>query len=499
MKYRFGIRLTIVMIVFAVAISFTIAITDYIRLREHVIQNNAVQLQHNELAAKQSLDTIEKAYDVFQTSLAARMKKNSETLLDLYESTPSFDNWDFEALKRSLSSDIYVIDAGNAIVYSSYPADVGLDFDECCKSLARKLNEIRSAGAFYHEGIDVEQSTGKLKKYSYMPTRDKKYVFELGYAIQDESVFEKFNFLTEIKQFVENSPSIDDIRVLNVGGYYLGEANRQERALPAERRSAFERALNTGQTTERAGEWNGEPAVYRYVQYVSPYDDGLTKTKILEIVYNENELQTIMLKDKRTFVIQLIVILTATVILSLYISRWVSKPIHLAFHDSLTGLKNRAAFDERLESAIAGSKGTVALLMIDLDNFKGVNDRLGHDRGDRLLICVAQNILSIARKKDVAVRWGGDEFALIMPSTTREEAEKAASALIGSITASTERDIALEGEKVTVSIGIALFPEHGADTEALHKSADLALYVSKEKGKNRYHVFDEEQADKGTA
>ena len=102
---------------------------------------------------------------------------------------------------------------------------------------------------------------------------------------------------------------------------------------------------------------------------------------------------------------------------------------------------------------------------------------------------VAQSIRRTARKTDMTVRLGGDEFVLIMPSASRQAAEETAQRVIDAIVASTSQAPELEGVAVTVSIGIALSPEHGEDPETLCKNADLALYAAKESGKNRYWMY----------
>ncbi|WP_028551675.1 GGDEF domain-containing protein [Paenibacillus sp. UNC451MF] len=491
MKSRFRLKLTITLILFAILISCSIAITDHQRLREQAIHHKLDQVEQNEKMAKYALETIEKAYFVFGDHIAEQLKENSIYLLNKYDENPSFDQWDFDALHRRLSSDIYIIDADNRIIYSSFKADLGLDFGSCCKKLAQVLSERRMSGEFFHDGIDIEQKTGKIKKYSYMATRDKKYIIQLGYALQNENIFKKFNFFKTLEELLQKYPSMNEINILNTGGFSLGEP-ADGRKLSGERRKAFDQTLQTGQTTEWRGEWRNEPAIYRYVHYISEYDIGTTKNKVLEIIYKDKDLQSVLDQNKKTFLVQLFIVFIISIGLSFIISRWVARPMYLAFHDSLTGLSNRAAFEEMLAMTISQNKGITALLMIDLDNFKLVNDRLGHDKGDHLLKCVAQCLRTIARKEDIAIRLGGDEFVIIMPSVTRPMMESMATRIIEEIGKSTAREIQLDGDKVTVSIGISLSPEHGVDPDALCKSADIALYRSKEKGKNQYHIYTED-------
>ncbi|MFC5402981.1 GGDEF domain-containing protein [Cohnella soli] len=490
MRYRFGMILTITMIVFAIAVSLLFSITSYLKLRDQAIQNNREQVRQNELIANNALETIEKAYNAFGSNIVAEMKKRSYYLLDLYDQQPDFGKWNLDALEHQLSFDIYIIDSSNVIRYSNLEADIGLDFHECCPTFSGILDARRESGTFYYDGVDVQQKTGELKKYSYIATRDHKYLIELGYSLEQGTIFNEFNFFDVIAQFVKQSPSIDEINVLSADGTYYGTSGKHELKISPVGRPFFERALRSGQATEYKGEWGNEPATYRYVQYHSQYDQGATKIKVLEIISNENGLQAILAKEKKAFFNQLIIMIVVAIGISYVLSKWVARPLYYAFHDSLTGLKNRAAFDNLLESALARTKGFTALMMIDLDNFKLVNDAMGHDEGDILLKNAAQCILrGVDRKKGIKARWGGDEFVVAIPHVSQEEAERVASRIIESITELVSREVRLAGGSVGVSIGIALYPVHGEDKETLLKKADIALYAAKEQGKNQYLTY----------
>ena len=479
------------MILFAIVISLTIATADYIKLRQEVVKNHQLQLRQIEETVAHSLRTLEKSYFLFGKDITSKMKTGSLYLLELYREQPSFDEWDFQALKEKLGFDVYIINEQNVITHSSFKEDIGMDFNKCCEKLAAVLDEIRTAGVFFADGMDIEQHTGAVKKYSYMATHDRKYLIQLGYSLQDGDIFREFNFLKTIDELIRKYPSIYEIHVLNRGGLVFGKPVETGK-LTKERRLAFEQTLETKQTMEFKSFWENKPAIFRYVHYVSAYDEGTTKNKVLEIIYDGQELDSLLKENQKAFVIRLYMVLSITVVMSLMISRWLAKPMYLAFHDSLTGLKNRAAFDELLDATLKRNKGTTAVLMIDIDDFKLVNDRLGHDKGDQLLKDVAQSILTVASNRDIPIRWGGDEFALIMPGTNVQEAERTAEKLIEEITKSIdhfEQYLVQEKGKITVSIGISLAPHHGTDRATLCKKADIALYEAKEKGKNRYQLY----------
>ena len=165
---------------------------------------------------------------------------------------------------------------------------------------------------------------------------------------------------------------------------------------------------------------------------------------------------------------------------------------HQATHDALTGLPNRALFSERAARALArarGRGGLVAVLLVDLDNFKYVNDTLGHGAGDGLLVAVAGRLRGCLRPRDTVARFGGDEFAVLLEDASGEgEAERVAGRIIGGL----GEPFAVGGREVfvTPSIGVALDRPGRTTLEDLLRRADLALYEAKGAGKARHAVFD---------
>src|SRR5947207_5147032 len=167
---------------------------------------------------------------------------------------------------------------------------------------------------------------------------------------------------------------------------------------------------------------------------------------------------------------------------------------HLAHHDALTGLPNRELFHQRIEHAIANARArawTVAILCLDLDYFKNVNDTLGHAAGDHLLRCVADRLRSCFRGDDTVARLGGDEFAIVLANLNNPQvAATLASQLIDVV----GQPVDYNGQLITtgLSIGIALSAGGGIDSETVLKNADLALYRSKADGRGTFRFFEAE-------
>jgi diguanylate cyclase (GGDEF)-like protein len=174
----------------------------------------------------------------------------------------------------------------------------------------------------------------------------------------------------------------------------------------------------------------------------------------------------------------------------------------LAHFDSVTSLPNRALLSDRLAQEVARSRrngGPFSLLLFDLDGFKDVNDTWGHAAGDRVLALVGERSRACVRGSDTVGRLGGDEFMAILPGTEREGAVAVAEKLRESLSAPYPLESAVA--QVGVSVGIAMYPQHGAEPDALLTAADAALYEAKREGKGRVVVAREamERARRRTA
>ncbi len=174
-----------------------------------------------------------------------------------------------------------------------------------------------------------------------------------------------------------------------------------------------------------------------------------------------------------------------------------AKANYLAYHDPLTGLYNRVNFEEYLSHALFMAKrneNILAILFIDLDRFKVINDTLGHDIGDQVLITVASRLQTTLRDSDFISRWGGDEFVVILGNiNSASDTAIVATNLVDAIKESIE--INEHHLITTASIGISLFPENGEDANTLIKHADSAMYQAKEMGKNNFCYYTSELSE----
>ncbi|MDZ7859160.1 MAG: EAL domain-containing protein [Candidatus Krumholzibacteriota bacterium] len=166
---------------------------------------------------------------------------------------------------------------------------------------------------------------------------------------------------------------------------------------------------------------------------------------------------------------------------------------YLAYHDNLTGLPNRALFSRLLYHQMQHArryKKRLALMFLDLDHFKAINDSLGHEAGDELLKKMGRRLRESLRESDIVARLGGDEFIMLLPEITEETQ---VTTVAGKILAAVAKPFTLAEQefRITISIGIAMFPADGEDEQTLMKSADVAMYHVKEGGKNNFRFYSE--------
>jgi diguanylate cyclase (GGDEF)-like protein len=168
---------------------------------------------------------------------------------------------------------------------------------------------------------------------------------------------------------------------------------------------------------------------------------------------------------------------------------------HMAENDALTGLRNRHYLQKVLPALLANAASTkdhLSVIMLDVDHFKHYNDTNGHPEGDKVLVQLAEILNRSTRQYDVCSRYGGEEFLIVLPTANRERARSIAERIRGAV----EQAAFPHGERqplgrVTASFGVATFPDHGSGSSELIERADQALYLSKQRGRNRIHTYDD--------
>ncbi|MGG1311369.1 GGDEF domain-containing protein [Cohnella laeviribosi] len=507
MQRGFKTKLMLIMGIFSIALTLSVSLVNQHRWKDNLITNYMREVSLVEDIIVNAVSDADKAFQMLDSDIEKKMKEYSDRLLEKYRENPNVASWDYQALKNEFGGmDVYIIDDTQTILYSSFAKDIGLNFREKDGTLgpfARILRDRLNGNQFVADGLDQETNTGKLKKFSYVPTPDHKYLIELGLYLEDNPIFKSFNFLEVINKLKEKYCYIHDITVFTTSGKAIGKPGEDGKSLLVadENRPFFEKAVREKTIQEVKRTLNGDPITYRYVPYTIQFETDVAKHtdhRIIEIVYNEKELNNQLKQNNQIFLLQLLATIACALMVSYIITRLVARPMYLASHDLLTGLSNRAVFENSLTSSIEKNKKKgrkTGLLHIDLDNFKKINDTLGHEAGDYFLKEVGGRIRSVVHDPDdITARLGGDEFVVILNNITDENtASEVALQLIQEL----QRPIEIKGTDVikdfniTASIGIALAPDHAQDADELYNCADQALYHAKRTGKNTFSVYSE--------
>lgn len=487
MKITYRMKLFFILFISVMIILVTVSALDYHRLKEQALHDHDMQLDQATETVLHSLNTMDRAYYYLDQETALKMESNTYELQKKYEKNKDFSTWDFNVLAEEFGMDVYVLNKDNQIVYSNLDEEIGIDFAVCCQSLNAILHERREQGEIYMDGIDLEQQTGDAKKFSYMGTPDQKYLFELGYSLKNEPLFEHFNFLDVTNKIVDHFSMIEEMHVLNYGGLPFGEPKTDNE--PQVRRKAFKEARDTNETVEVNQVLHDKQWTYRYVPYLSEYDTGSTQTKVVEIVYNNNQLDYVLAGYFKSSMIQLLIVLLTTGLALFVLSHFLSKRILLAYHDRRTKLKNRAAFDVDIEKWRKKQKGNVALFLMEVDNVQSVNKSLRHAKEDALLqhIPVA---LEGAIDEDIGqvYHFGDNEFAIFLKDANEEDVSFLATTFIDCVAEVIEKNEDAVALDITISVGGA-FTSSPSIVPDLLKRANIALVKAKSEGKNQFQMY----------
>lgn len=477
LRKNYQLTLFLTLIIFTAVIAVFFATSNYLKMREYTIDSNERYVEQATDLVLHELNSLDENYYTLNNEVAEEMKTNMATLQEQYAENPHVDTWEIDAMAEELNMDIYIINRDSVITQANVPRDLHLDFNECCSEFVNVLDERRQSNELFIDGLEIGQQTGNITKYSYHVTPDQQYVLELGYNIENDHTSEKYNFLTLIDELVEKIDPIEDIRIINYGGFIYGE---EKELLAGKELSAFKEAKNANQLVERKASEGDKPLVVRYVPTYFEYDSAKTNLNVVEITYTNERLSELLSQIKHVFIIHLIFGLLTTIILSGLLSRWLARPLYMAFHDSLTGLKNRGAYDDDLSKLLQEKKSERLLILLDIDNFKLINDQLGHAVGDEVIILFGQLIEEIARPDQYCYRIGGDEFVILLQDADYDEAKEISQRVIDEFERRINEMDGVRALPISVSIGMTVSHKGDAPIDLI-KGADIALYESKKK------------------
>ena len=327
MKNRssFRIKMIFILSLFTVLLAAGISFFDQKKLIDTANTNEEDRRVVIENAVASEISSIDKAYDLFDGQLDEEMKKHSAYLIQEYSKNPDFNSWDYTNLKKKVNGmDIYILDANLIVTHSSFKDDIGLDFKEF-GDFADVVRERMAGDVFVADAMDMSQMTGEIKKFSYQPTPDHRYIIELSASLQKGPIFSKFNFLDNTDSLVKQYDNVNSITVFSHDGFALGKQGEDKKALRVQekRKEMFENARKS-KSIVRFKEGRD---VIAYVPYHHEQEAGISTSRVLEITYNTDALTALKKDIQKQFILQLLVVTLLAVVISLIIASVVSRPI----------------------------------------------------------------------------------------------------------------------------------------------------------------------------
>lgn len=442
------------------------------------------------------MQTVDNAHFYFDQNISDKMEEVLRKLITYYKENPYIAKWDLQKIKNEHGMDVYILDQSNTVLYTTFEKDKGLDFSQCCQSFSTLLDERRASGEYYNDGIDISTTTGGYRKFGYLATPDKKYLFEVGIDLLEDPVFQTFNFGKTADYLIDKYADLLEVQTINAGGVFFDSKSRK--ITVNDQSKIFQEHFKLAKKTMKPTEYqkklkNGYIETYRFLPYEAETIRGESSKRVVFVKYgNFTEIRALA-KNIKQFRILLCIALVTSFIMLLVINKLLSKTIHLATYDPLTNVYNRATYIRKMDKLLGKRKtNRPGLLLLDLDNFKQVNDRFGHVEGDKILIETARILKQEVGKKGFVVRFGGDEFAIVLYDTKDEYMEKLADSILDKIRHLKYEDKASidRWSVLSVSMGGAVCNQSNASERCLFERADKALYQSKNAGKDQYSSYE---------
>ncbi|MEB2302375.1 GGDEF domain-containing protein [Lysinibacillus xylanilyticus] len=443
------------------------------------------------------MQTVDNAHYYFDKNLSEKMEAVLRKLITNYEENPHITKWDLQKIKNEHGMDVYILDQSNTVIYTTFEKDKGLNFSQCCTHFSTLLDTRRVSGEYYADGIDISTTTGGYRKFGYLATPDKKYLFEVGIDLLEDPVFQTFNFVKTADYLIDKYADLLEVQTISAGGIFFDDSKSRKTVKDQSEifQEHFELAKKTMKPTEYEKKFkNGYIERYRFLPYNAETVRGASSKRVVYVKYgNFTEIRALT-KNTKQFRLLLGIALVTSFIMLLVINKLLSKTIHLATYDPLTNVYNRATYIRKMGNLLRKRKtNQPGLLLLDLDNFKQVNDRFGHVEGDKILIETARILKQEVGKNGFVVRFGGDEFAIVLYDTKDEYMERLAHSILEKIHHLKYADTISDDKwsVLSVSMGGAICSHPNESERSLFERADKALYQSKNAGKDQYSIYEE--------
>jgi len=467
---------------------------QYGNVREVIEEKYRNQQRLVEKNILQTVNYINDAYQIAEQQLNREMREYSQQMVTEYRENPDVIDWDLARLQERFGGyDIYIVDRDLTIIKTTYQEDLGLDFSQF-GSFATILRERLEGDTFAVDRLDLSTQAGVIKKYSYMPSPDNRYLFELSVSIEERyPSFQSLNLFKDAASLTEEYDLVDDIGFYSVEPLRHGVAKLRNSKrpylnpdVPVFEEELARQAVITGAMQASARTVDGVRLSYRFFPALisdREHEQGWN-SYVVGIIYDDQVMQDEISDHRRLFMINVLsmaILFAGFIGVVVYLLR---KFEYQAYHDKLTGLANRKYFLEsftRLKSRADAGGERIGVVFIDIDRFKEINDRYGHDTGDAVLTSIASRMENHLKEKDLKARMGGDEFLIALADlSSKENATDVAVRLIAELT----RPLSIDGLEIPVSVsaGFSVYPDDSNELEELIKRADMAMYENKRRG-----------------
>lgn len=486
MKKNYRIQLTMTLIIFTFTIASVITAINYYQFKTEMERKNELLIEQAIEISVSALEFVDESIQLHGKQIDDEMQDALRYLQVFYDENNDVLSWNLQALKKELGYDIYIINEANEIIQSNIASDIGINFEKCCQSLKKILDERRQYSEPFVDGVEISQKNDDLIKFGYITTNDKQFIIEIGLNIEGTTLETIYNYVNITGDIIEKFDTVDDLHFLNMGGYsYNGGGKR----ITGDRYETFREARDQHEITQlEIVDDKGNKTFYRYIPTVLSHEEGATKQKIIEVTYNERAMSDWGAAYTKRFIFQFAFILFITIILAHVIVKRFMRMSYLAYHDNLTGLENRLAFEEQLEQTMS-NRDPLAISFIDLDRFKLINDHLGHQQGDILLQMIGNTMKSNVTNGTV-YRLGGDEFMIIFTNIEREAVLQQINSVLRGVEEQLVTDDNYKSFQLSASAGV-VFAQENDTIISIKEKADIALHHAKLKGKNQLQVYGE--------
>jgi diguanylate cyclase (GGDEF)-like protein len=422
------------------------------------------------------------------------MEENSQILLAEYAENQDPISWNLTDLKAKMPDyEIYIINDQLKIINTTLKADLGMDFSRY-REFSKLLYSRLESGSFAADKLDLGQNTGLINKYSYQATSDSRYLFELSIDISKRfPILGDFNIFANAEELVEKYEQLQSINF-----YKFGQDSNRVGLLKSSNPDDLEPVSAAVKTMIKTTVLENEiqnssfaEANYQVTDFYLPFlvkgeetDSEWWNSFVVRVRYDNQNLLQELSQERTNIIFKIIVVLISFIIFSIIMHYFIKNTETIAYHDCLTGLPNRQAFQEYFnQKNLRKPKGKTAILYLDLDGFKGVNDKYGHEIGDKLLQIVAGRLKNSIRSKDKVSRIGGDEFTILLTNIKKTGDVEM---IIDKIENIISEPYQIDGHKIKIScsIGYSIANNSSDSLKKLLNQADKAMYeIKNEKNK----------------